>query len=117
MKTSDGLVMLNGDQVRPLFHLDFHGKFPKKEWAGEIDIGGKAAEYFFGLSKDKDEAKFILELKQRLSDDIDEIYKGIVLGHRELRPQSQQNCRLHGFWGPERHTMSSQSSMLGIPSF
>lgn len=88
MKTSDGLVMLNGDQVRPLFHLDFHGKFAKKEWAGEIDIGGKAAEYFFGLSKDKDEAKFILELKQRLSDDIDEIYKGIVLGHRELRPQS-----------------------------
>ena len=43
----DNTVTLQNDQLKPLFHLDFHGKYPRKEWKGEIDVGANAMIYYF----------------------------------------------------------------------
>ena len=48
---------------------------------------------------------------------IDHIYKDQVLGTRRLRPKADPECDLHGFWGEDLHSMASQGSFLGIPSF
>jgi len=47
LKREGGLEILENEDVKPLFHLDFHGKYPRKEWAGKVDVGGNAMEYYF----------------------------------------------------------------------
>ena len=46
---------------------------------------------------------------------LSEIYEKELVGAYKIRPEL--NPYLHGFWGPDLHTMTSQASKMGIPSF
>ena len=97
-----------------MFHLDFHGKFPRQEWKGMIDLGRVPALVYH---KDLSDNNFIDSLTNQFCKDIDSIYKGVVLGTRQLKPKTDPDCALHGYWGDWLHTMTSQANKLGIPSF
>jgi len=102
--------------VRPMFHLDLHGKFPRNgAKAGRIDLGKVPAEnYFYDNDDDYD---MIQTLSKSFCAHINGIYKYQALGLRRLRPKADAECALHGFWGEDLHSMASQGSFLGIPSF
>ena len=48
---------------------------------------------------------------------IKSIYKNTLIQPRGYRPRAELDPYLHGFWGEDLHTMTSQASMMGIPTF
>ena len=63
-------------------------------------------KYYFKEQSNVD-YKFAKMIKKRICNEIDQIYAGIVLGNRNLKPKSDPNCKLQGYWGTDCHSMSS----------
>lgn len=104
--------------MKPLLHLDFHGKHHRKDadenW--DIDVGCEASKAYWD---DKDRPFFVYKMREHLGHNIDKIYEGIELkaANGTRKPRAEIDPFLHGFWGTDYHTMTSQSSIMGIPTF
>ena len=73
--------------LKPMFHLDFHGKYPRNEWKGKIDVGRVPAQVYM-----KKDLKFIDSLTYKMCDIMDEIYKKEIIGDRQLKPKADPDC-------------------------
>ena len=99
-----------------MLHVDFHGKYAKKdpkmaEYMTDIDIGHMSMKYYWKY----EQSRFVEPMGDLFAEHLTEIYKKEKVGGYKIRPELEPY--LHGFWGKDLHTMTSQASKMGIPSF
>ena len=104
---ANGEITLN-QQIRPLLHVDFHGKYPKtdpkmRDYMTDIDIGHQSMMQYWRNKSDTD--MITEEIGNVFASHLSEIYKKELVGPYKIRPELDPY--LHGFWGPDLHTMTS----------
>jgi hypothetical protein len=114
----ESVLQLHPSSMKPLLHLDFHGKHDRKEaklnW--DIDVGCEASKVYWDFA---DKPYWVYKMREHLGHSIDQIYEGITIkaSNGNRKPRAEIDPGLHGFWNCELHTMTSQGSLMGIPTF
>lgn len=83
----------------------------------EIDVGCEASRKYWDK---KDQEYFVEDLVKEFGKKINGIYEGIKIKDadgNELKIKAEIAPYLTGYWGKELHTMTSQCSKMGIPTF
>ena len=83
-----------------MLHVDFHGKYPKKDpnmknYMTDIDIGHMSMKYYW--SHGQDNAMIVEPMGELFAQHITQIYAKEKVGGFQIRPELEPY--LHGFWG------------------
>jgi hypothetical protein len=94
-----------------------HGKGVRSgDRLNQIDLGNNSAIYY--LNNTRDETNIINPIYKHFLENITAIYVGDSEYLSTTEPNVAHNPEYKGLWGNKSiHTMNSQSSIMGIPSF
>ena len=106
------------DQVKPLLHIDIHGKLGSNHWKSEslannLDFATMSMKNYM---VEEDQKTLVNPIIDAVEKNFNEIYQDIRVGINQIKTEVETDPYLKGFWGDNRHTMNSQASKLGIPS-
>jgi hypothetical protein len=106
---------LDPKKVKPMFHIDFHGKYDREKQSirGNIDCALLSMNNYFTKA---DRENVVEPLGKSFKKKINKIYKDKKVGLDHLKGRAEIDPDLDGFWGYNRHSMNSQCSKAGIPS-
>ena len=93
-----------------MLHVDVHGKFNTKS-ERMVDLGSVS----MGNEWQSDFVDFAEMINSCMTINFNEAFEGCEVD--DMPVQMEPNPYLHGYWGDNVHTMTTQASMLGIPTF
>lgn len=96
----------NKNQGLPILHVDIHGKTNRHNCC-EVDIGILSM-------KEHWKGDPLFHKIQDFFKEHGNIFEGLKFGEFECKFNTDP--ALHGLWGSEKHTMTEQAILLGIPS-
>ena len=105
------MCTLENNQTKPMFHIDFHGKYTYGE--GWIEAGCTSLKNYF--SGQSDQKKIVDPLKRAFFKKMTAAYEDTYPAGVEVEVDVDPEY-LQGFQGWNIHTMTSQNCKLGIPS-
>jgi hypothetical protein len=97
----------NINPERPLFHVDIHGKCDRENNC-EVDVGICSMDVLWENDPLGHKIRVFFEQHGNIF--------GELKFNKGFKCKFNTNPNLHGYWGGEIHTMTTQAILLGIPS-
>lgn len=99
-------MTIHPKHLKPMFHIDFHGKFDRKQQSvrGDIDCGSTSMEKYF---KKEDQEVMVEPIYTAFRKKINKVYKGMKIGSDGLRGRVEIDPELQGWFAWDIHSMSS----------